>query len=121
MHQMRAVTLSNYLEVATFAGLDGRRMLRQAGISLEALQHPETRIPASAVVRLLERSAAESGCESFGLLVAERRTFASLGPVSLLLQRLPHLRAVMRAPISLQRHFTDVVPIPKGEVDDTTH
>src|SRR5690606_39971262 len=76
MHQMRAVTLSNYLEVATFAGLDGRRMLRQAGISLEALQHPETRIPASAVVRLLERSAAESGCESFGLLVAERRTFA---------------------------------------------
>jgi len=120
MHQMRAVTLSNYLEVATFAGLDGRHMLRQAGISLEALQHPETRIPASAVVRLLERSAAESGCESFGLLVAERRTFASLGPVSLLLERLPHLRAVMRATIAFQRHFNDVVTIAMEEDDDTT-
>lgn len=120
MQQMRAVTLTNYVEVANFVGLDGMRMLRQAGISLESLEHPENRIPATAVVRLLERSAAESGCASFGLLLAERRTFASLGPVSLLLERLPHLRAVVRACIAFQRHLNDVVTIGMEEHDDTS-
>ncbi len=119
MQQMRAVTLSGYLEVANAVGLDGVRMLRQAGISLEALQDPENRLPAATVVRLLERSAEESGCENFGLLMAERRTFASLGPVSLLLERLPNPRAVVRASIVFQRHLNDVVTIALEDHEDT--
>ena len=119
MQQMRAVTLSGYVEVAGSVGLDGVRMLRQAGLSLEALEDPENRIPAAAVVRLLERSAEDSGCESFGLLMAERRTFASLGPVSLLLERLPNLRAVVRASIVFQRHLNDVVTITFEDSDET--
>ena len=119
MQQMRAVTLSGYLEVASSVGLDGARMLRQAGISQESLEDPENRLPAGAVVRLLERSAEESGCESFGLLMAERRTFASLGPVSLLLERLPNLRAVVRATIVFQRHLNDVVTIALEDDDET--
>jgi len=115
MQQMRAVTLTNYVEVANSVGLDGVRLLRQASIPPEALEHPENRIPAMAVVRLLERSARESGCEHFGLLLAERRTFASLGPVSLLLERLPHLRSVVRACIAFQRHLNDVVTIAMEE------
>jgi len=119
MQQMRAVTLRGYVEVANSVGLDGARMLRQAGISLESLEDPENRLPAGAVVRLLERSAEDSGCESFGLLLAERRTFASLGPVSLLLERLPTLRAVVRASIVFQRHLNDVATISLEEHDDT--
>lgn len=119
MQQMRAVTLSGYVEVANAVGLDGVRMLRQAGITLEALEDPENRLPAGAVVRLLDRSAEESGCESFGLLMAERRSFASLGPVSLLLERLPNLRAVVRASIVFQRHLNDVVSISLEDHDDT--
>ena len=119
MQQMRAVTLSGYIEVANAVGLDGVRMLRQAGISLEMLEDPENRLPAGAVVRLLDRSAEESGCESFGLLMAERRTFASLGPVSLLLERLPNLRSVVRASIVFQRHLNDVVSISLEDHDDT--
>jgi AraC-like DNA-binding protein len=119
MQQMRAVTLSGYIEVANSVGLDGARMLRQAGIALEALEDPENRLPAGAVVRLLDRSAEESGCESFGLLMAERRTFASLGPVSLLLERLPNMRAVVRASIVFQRHLNDVVTISLEDHDET--
>jgi AraC-like DNA-binding protein len=119
MQQMRAVILSGYVEVANLVGLDGMRMLRQAGIAPEMLEDPENRLPAGAVVRLLDRSAEESGCESFGLLMAERRTFASLGPVSLLLERLPNLRAVVRASIVFQRHLNDVVTIGLEDVDDT--
>jgi AraC-like DNA-binding protein len=120
VQQMRAVTLSDYVEVANAVGLDGVRMLRQAGISLDMLEDPENRLPAAAIVRLLDRSAEESGCESFGLLMAERRTFASLGPVSLLLERLPNLRAVVRACIVFQRHLNDVVSINLEEVEDTS-
>ena len=119
MQQMRAVILSSYVEVAKTVGLDGLRMLRQAGISLEALEDPENRLPAGAVVRLLERSAEDSGCESFGLLMAERRSFASLGPVSLLLERLPNPLAVIRASIVFQRYLNDVVTIALEEHDDT--
>jgi AraC-like DNA-binding protein len=120
MHQMRAVVLSHYLEVASSVGLDGHRMLRQAGIPLEALEDPENRLPAGPVVRLLERSAEDSGCESFGLLMAERRTFASLGPVSLLLERLPNLRAVVRTSIVFQRYLNDVVTISLEEAEGTS-
>jgi len=119
MQQMRAVVLSGYIEVATAVGLDGPRMLRQAGISLETLEDPENRIPASAVVKLLDRAAEDSGCESFGLLMAERRTFASLGPVSLLLERLPNLRSVVRAGIVFQRHLNDVVSVALEDDDET--
>lgn len=120
MPQMRAASLSNYVEVANSVGLDGVQMLRQAGISLETLADPENRLPAAAVVRLLERSAEESGCDSFGLLIGERRTFASLGPVSLLLERLPNLRAVVRAAMAFQRHINDILTIGIEEEGDTT-
>ncbi len=119
MHQVRAVTLSGYVEVANFVGLDGRRMLREAGIALEALEDPENRLPAGPVIQLLERSAERSGCESFGLLMAEARSFASLGPLSLLLERLPNVREIVCAGISFQRHLNDVVTISMEDVGDT--
>ena len=119
MHQMRAVTLTGYVEVASFVGLDGRRMLRQAGIATEALDEPENRLPAEAVVRLLEDSARLSGCESVGLLMAEARSFASLGPLSLLLERLPNPREVVRACMVFQRHLNDVVLISLEDEGDS--
>jgi AraC-like DNA-binding protein len=120
MQQMRAVGLSHYVEVASSVGLDGWRMLRQAGIALETLEDPENRLPAGPYVRLLERSAEESGCESFALLLAARRTFASLGPLSLLLERLPNLRTAIRTCIAFQRHIADVIAIDLEEHDDTS-
>jgi AraC-like DNA-binding protein len=119
MHQVRSVTLTGYLEVASFVGLDGRRMLRRAGIPLEALEDPENRLPAGPVIRLIEDSAAQSGCENFGLLMAEARSFASLGPLSLLLERLPNVREIVRAAISFQGHLNDVVTISIEDHGDT--
>jgi AraC-like DNA-binding protein len=119
MHQMRAATLANYLEVASSVGLDGPRMLRQAGISPAALADPESRLPASAVIGLLDRSAELSGCENFGLLMAEARSFTSLGPLTLLLERLPNVREVVRASIDFQRHMNDIISISIEDVSDT--
>ena len=119
MHQVRAVLLTGYVEVAEMVGLDGRRMLRDAGFAHEALADPENRLPAAAVIRLIERSAELSSCDSFGLMMAERRTFSSLGPVSLLLERLPNLREVIRAAIAYRRHFADVIEIALEEAGET--
>jgi AraC-like DNA-binding protein len=118
MHQMRAVTLSGYLQVARSVGLDGPRMLRQAGIARETLDDPEMRLPANVVIGLLDRSAELSGCEAFGVLLAEARTFSSLGPVSLLLERLPNVREMILAAIVFQRHMNDVLEISFQDVDD---
>ena len=118
MHQMRAVTLSGYLEVARSVGLDGPRMLREAGIAAETLSDPEMRLPANVVIGLLDRSAQLSGCEAFGVLLAEARSFSSLGPVSLLLERLPNVREVILAAILFQRHMNDVLELSLQDVDD---
>ena len=118
MHQMRAVSLSSYLEVAASVGLDGQRLLRQAGISPETLADPEQRLPARVAIGLVDRSAELSGCESFGLQMAAARTFASLGPLSLLLERLPNVREVIRAAIDFQRHLNDVVEISLEDAGD---
>ncbi|MBO0749058.1 MAG: AraC family transcriptional regulator [Porphyrobacter sp.] len=119
MHQIRAVTLSGYVEVATFVGLDGKRMLRDAGVSWQALEDPENRLPATTVIGLLEDSAARSGCDSFGLLMAETRSFASIGPLSLLLERLPNLREAVRTAIEFQRHLNDIVALSLEEAGET--
>lgn len=119
MHQMRAVSLTGYVEIAHSLGLDGERLLRENGITPAALRDPENRLPAEAVVRLLERSAEQSGHDDFALLMAEARTFASLGPVSLLLERLPNVRAMVLASIELQAQFNDITSISLDEDGDT--
>lgn len=119
MHELRAVTLSGYLEVAAAVGLDGYWMLRRAGIAPASLEDPDNRLPAAVVVRLLEQSAKRSGHDSFGLLMAERRSFASLGPISLLLDRLPDTRAVINALIAYRRHMNDIVTVDLEEGGDT--
>jgi AraC-like DNA-binding protein len=109
VHQMRAASLTSYLEVARFVGLDPLAMLREAGISPNFLQDPENRYAADSIVGLFEESARRSGCESFGLLMAECRTFASLGPLSLLLQHLPTVRNVIQALIEYRRHMNELL------------
>lgn len=119
MHQMRAATLTGYIEVAHSVGLDGERLLRENGIPPAALQDPENRLPADAVVRIFERSAEQSGEEAFGLLLAEARSFASLGPLSLLLERLPNVRAMVLASIEMQAQLNDIMTISLEEDGET--
>lgn len=119
MHEIRAATLSVYLEVADSVGLDGYWMLRHAGIPTSALDNPDNRLPAAIVVRLLEQSARRSGREDFGLLMAESRSFASLGPISLLLDRLANIREVIGALGVYRRHMNDIVMIDLEEGTET--
>jgi len=120
MHQVRAELLAGYLDVAHDVGLDGMRLLREFGITDAALADPENRLPADSVIKLIERSADLSGNASFGLMMGERRTLSRLGPVSLLLERLPNVREVVRMGGAYRRHFGDVIEISFQEYGDTT-
>lgn len=119
MHQVRAASLIAYVEVANFVGLDGAQMLRDAGINPADLEDHERRLAARPVMRLIERSARQSGCDAFGLLMAEARTFASLGPLSLLLERPPNVREVVRACVAFQRQLNDLVTISMEDDGET--
>jgi len=117
---VRAVALTNYIEVARFAGLDPYAMLRVARISPEQLSDPECRLPAAAAVGLLIESARLSQRADFGLLIAECRTFASLGPISLLLEHQPSLRAMIETITRFQRHMNDIVTLAIDDDGETS-
>lgn len=107
--QVRAICLVSYVEVVRGLGIDPYEMLRKAKIRPEELADPETRLAAVTVTRLAEETARRSGCESFGLLLAETRNFASLGPVSLLLQHRNTVREAIESLAKHQRMISDII------------
>ena len=105
----RAVSLTNFQAVARHAGLDPFSALRQAGLSPTSLNDPENWIPAGRVLNLLEECASESGRDDFGILLGQCRTFASLGPVSLLLRHERTLRTIIEAAIEYRRLLNELL------------
>src|SRR4051812_43831865 len=93
-------------------------MLAEAGIEPRLLEDPEKRLPAAAVARLLEESAARSGCETFALHLVEERSFASLGPLSLLLRYERRLRDMIDALVAYRRLMSDVQVFELREAGD---
>ena len=89
---IRAASLTNFLEVARSLGFNPRGALGRVGLSQSMLKDPERRIPVDAVVTLLEEAAAESGCPTFGLRMAESRQLSHFGAVSLLVSHQSTLR-----------------------------
>src|SRR5437588_6300237 len=83
---IRSASLTHYAEIARSAGIDPRAMLKQARLPLHCLEHPDLRVAVGGVRRLLEASAEVSGVEEFGLRLAERGGFSTLGPVALVVR-----------------------------------
>lgn len=92
MELVRAATLTGYFEVAAELRLDTLPLLRDAGLARNVVADPDRMIPARAVAYLLEASAGAADCPSLAMRMAERRTVADLGMVSLLIAHQPTLR-----------------------------
>lgn len=101
---VRAAVLKNYIEIANSLGINGTAMLREAGIAPSSLADTECMIPFAAVLHLLEDSAREGRCESFGLLMAESRQLSDFGVVSLLISHQRTLRDALLTTIEY-RHL----------------
>ncbi|MGW4242491.1 AraC family transcriptional regulator [Nocardia sp. NPDC004722] len=92
----RYAALQGYVELSRSLGIDPVSLMRAAGLDPAGLSLQDRWVPAAAIAELLERSAVESGCEDFGLRLAERRRFASLGPLSLVIREEPDVRSALR-------------------------
>ena len=84
------------------SGIDPAPLLAAAGIAASAFDDARTRVPFEAGARLLLDAAQATRRADFGLLVAQRFEFASLGLLALLMQRAPTVGDALRG---LERHF----------------
>lgn len=108
---VRAAVLTNYLETAQHLGLNPYNLLAGVGLNKTMLQDPEQRIPVDAAVRLLEDSAAASGCQNFGLSMAESRQLSDFGAVSLLLTHQRTLREALQVVVQYRHLLNDSLAI----------
>ena len=120
MSHIRAAVLTNFEEVARFAKIDPSPLLHSAGLDTLLQGDPERMVPASSVATVLEGAARQSGCEQFGLLMAESRSLGSLGPISLALVHEPRVGAVIEAIVRYQHLFGDAFRIDTTAIGDET-
>jgi len=102
--QIRAAVLSHYSEVAKRLGLNPQLMLRKVGLTPRMLASPTQLLPLESALALLEISAKESACSTFGLQLAEARLLSDFGPISLLLTHQPSMRMALQT-IAQYRHL----------------
>jgi AraC-like DNA-binding protein len=115
LYQIRAINFSTYPKVAEALGIDPVPLLAEAGISRGDLADADARLPARTAATLLERSALESRCDSFGIRLLEGRSFASFGPLTLLLQHLATARDVIDTSIAYRRYLSDIIYMALNE------
>lgn len=89
---LRSASLTNYAALARGLGLDPLAMLARVGLPAACLDDADLRIPAEALMRLLELSAQLSGEQAFGLRLAETRRLSTFGLVGMLVRDEPVLR-----------------------------
>jgi len=94
---IRSASLTHYAEVARSVGIDPRAMLKQARLPLHCLEQPDLRVAVGSVRRLLEDSAEASGAEEFGLRMADRGGYSTLGPVALVVREQATVGAAVEA------------------------
>ncbi|MFF6998976.1 AraC family transcriptional regulator [Streptomyces sp. NPDC008313] len=105
----RTAALNGFVELSRSLGLDPRALMKSVGLDTADLAVQDRWISGTAVVRLLELSAAASGREDFGLLLTERRRFSNLGPISLLVREEPDVRSALALLIRHQHTYNEVL------------
>ena len=115
----RAAVLINYLDVARHLGLNGTKLMAEAGFNATLVSDPAQRIAVLAAISLIEDSARLSGCETFGLRMAELRQLSDFGEVSLLLSHQRSLRDALQVIVQYRHMINDSLAIFVEEGDKT--
>jgi AraC-like DNA-binding protein len=115
---VRAAALTNYAQVARRVGLDPSRMMRSAKLDVRALNNPDQRIAADKVGALIEDSARQADCPTFGLQMAESRRMSDFGALSLLLTHQPTLRHVLATMIEYLHVLNESLALTIEDADD---
>ena len=116
---IRASALASYGEVARSLGLNPAALMRRVDLDPQALSNPDMRLNARAFGELLELSAAEAGCPTFGLRMAEQRRASDFGPLSLLLTHQPTVRDVLATAVRYSALINDTLTLALEETSGT--
>ncbi|MEE2032245.1 AraC family transcriptional regulator [Rhodococcus chondri] len=114
----RYAAITGYAELCASLGTDPTPLLRGVGLEPAGLGLPDRWVPAIAIARLLERSAAATRCPDFGLRLVERRRFASLGPVSLVIREEPDVRSALKFLMRYQHMYNEALRMRLVEAED---
>jgi AraC-like DNA-binding protein len=93
--QIRAAALQGYETAAQTVGVAVQTQLRKAGLPSSCLQDPESFIPYSAFIRLLEETAFQGRCPEFGLRLAQHQQAYLEGPLTVLMRHAPNLNEAL--------------------------
>ncbi|MCE7008221.1 AraC family transcriptional regulator [Kibdelosporangium philippinense] len=116
----RYAALNSYVEVSQSVGVDPAGLMRGVGLDPASLGSPDRWVPAAAIARLLEQSAAASGHQDFGLKLAERRRLANLGPLSLVIREEPDLRSALRMLIRHANMYNEALRMRRSVTNGLT-
>jgi AraC-like DNA-binding protein len=114
----RYASLNGYLDLCRSIGIDPVPLMRGAGLDPAGLGLQDRWVPAAAIAKVLEDSAGQSGYEDFGLRMAERRQFANLGPLSLVVREEPDIRNAMGILSRYQHMYNEALRTRLDEVND---
>ncbi|WAC57714.1 AraC family transcriptional regulator [Gordonia sp. SL306] len=112
----RYAALNNFVELGHSLGLDPAQLVRDVGLDPASLSLQDRWVPAEAIADLLERSAAASGREDFGLALAHYRRLANLGPLSLVIREEPDVRSALGVLIRHQHMYNEALRTRLSEV-----
>lgn len=115
---IRAASLTGYLETMAGLGADPRPLLREQGLGPDLLSGTDQMLPALASIRLLERSAQVTGCETLGVRMAQGRSLAHLGATSLLIAHQPTLRAAIQSLAEYRLRINSTLTVHLEETGD---
>ncbi|MDI9938837.1 AraC family transcriptional regulator [Rhodococcus sp. IEGM 1351] len=114
----RYASLNGYLDLCRSLRIDPVPLLKGAGLDPAGLGLQDRWIPAAAIAKVLEDSAALSGCEDFGLRLAERRQFSNLGPLSLVVREESDIRQALRILSRYQHMYNEALNTRITELND---
>ena len=111
--------LKNYLDVTQQFNINPYPLLSNVGLCQTQLYDSKQRIPVDKAIALLEQSAQISGCESFGLYMAEQRQISDFGEISLLLSYQHTLRDAIQTIVRYRNIINNSLAIYIEEVGNT--
>ncbi|MCX5042069.1 AraC family transcriptional regulator [Aldersonia sp. NBC_00410] len=114
---VRYASIAGYLDLVRSMGEDPDPLMRYVGLDPAGPSSADRWIPAIAVTRLLEITAAVTEHPDFALRLVERRRFADLGPVSLVIREEPDIRSAVQFLIRYQHMYNEALRI--RVVEDT--
>lgn len=105
----RYAALSGYIELSDELGVDADDLFRQSGLDVAGLSQQDRWITADAVADVLEKTAAQSGRDNVGVLLAENRRLANLGPLGVVIRDEPSLRGALHTLMRYNHMYNEAV------------